>query len=387
VVGAVADQGQLSSVDLRERPSALGHRAEPALDSLIMNTPPPNGPVAAPEATITTSDCSSRNCSEPWSGERIRSRRRFTWGRTGPQDNAPSGVIPPYTDVADRTFPARCYNRSPEQPQICLHSNSTRHIRERHAGASLPTGPAPGDATMVSNEAPQGRAPVGRRPDGMRIGPVPFLGALVFAVLILIPGTRSLGLGLMVLLGIPIFIGWIRARRLTDGSRGLTSVNAVICGLMVLVGAAMSPTADPTPIPTQTATIAAPRTTAPREAQPSAPPAAAEVSAPASSAVPTTRQAPPAAVHQPVRAPVPRLAEVAPSTKHPTATPRTKSNPPAAGCADDSYTNSSGHCVHRPEAAPSAPQGASAKCKDGTYSFSEHRRGTCSGHGGVANWL
>jgi hypothetical protein len=35
----------------------------------------------------------------------------------------------------------------------------------------------------------------------------------------------------------------------------------------------------------------------------------------------------------------------------------------------------------------SLPTGASAKCRDGTYSFSAHRRGTCSHHGGVAVWL
>jgi S1-C subfamily serine protease len=35
----------------------------------------------------------------------------------------------------------------------------------------------------------------------------------------------------------------------------------------------------------------------------------------------------------------------------------------------------------------SAPAGASAQCRDGTYSFSSHRRGTCSHHGGVATWL
>jgi uncharacterized protein YgiM (DUF1202 family) len=34
-----------------------------------------------------------------------------------------------------------------------------------------------------------------------------------------------------------------------------------------------------------------------------------------------------------------------------------------------------------------APSGASARCSDGTYSFSQNRRGTCSHHGGVAQWL
>jgi hypothetical protein len=33
------------------------------------------------------------------------------------------------------------------------------------------------------------------------------------------------------------------------------------------------------------------------------------------------------------------------------------------------------------------PPGATARCRDGTYSFSQHRSGTCSHHGGVAAWL
>ncbi len=33
------------------------------------------------------------------------------------------------------------------------------------------------------------------------------------------------------------------------------------------------------------------------------------------------------------------------------------------------------------------PPGATAKCKDGTYSKSAHRSGTCSSHGGVDTWL
>jgi hypothetical protein len=56
-------------------------------------------------------------------------------------------------------------------------------------------------------------------------------------------------------------------------------------------------------------------------------------------------------------------------------------------CAADYYRNSSGNCVHRPEQAPARPAGATAKCSDGAYSFSQHRQGTCSGHGGVAQWL
>ena len=53
------------------------------------------------------------------------------------------------------------------------------------------------------------------------------------------------------------------------------------------------------------------------------------------------------------------------------------------------YTNVSGNTVHSPAYSNnnSIPSGASARCRDGTYSFSQHRSGTCSHHGGVSEWL
>ena len=51
------------------------------------------------------------------------------------------------------------------------------------------------------------------------------------------------------------------------------------------------------------------------------------------------------------------------------------------------YTNSNGERVQSPTHYSSAPRGATARCVDGTYSFSKSRRGTCSHHGGVAEWL
>ncbi len=51
------------------------------------------------------------------------------------------------------------------------------------------------------------------------------------------------------------------------------------------------------------------------------------------------------------------------------------------------YTNSYGERVQSPTYYQSAPAGATALCRDGTYSFSRSRRGTCSHHGGVAKWL
>ena len=58
-------------------------------------------------------------------------------------------------------------------------------------------------------------------------------------------------------------------------------------------------------------------------------------------------------------------------------------------CAADYYRNSSGACVHRPIKTQNSavPKGATAQCRDGVYSFSQHHRGTCSHHGGVARWL
>lgn len=53
------------------------------------------------------------------------------------------------------------------------------------------------------------------------------------------------------------------------------------------------------------------------------------------------------------------------------------------------YKAKDGHEVHSPARSThdQLPAGASAKCRDGTYSFSQHRRGTCSHHGGVGVWL
>lgn len=51
------------------------------------------------------------------------------------------------------------------------------------------------------------------------------------------------------------------------------------------------------------------------------------------------------------------------------------------------YNNVNGYRVQSPTYYDSAPAGATALCRDGTYSFSQNRKGTCSHHGGVAIWL
>ena len=55
----------------------------------------------------------------------------------------------------------------------------------------------------------------------------------------------------------------------------------------------------------------------------------------------------------------------------------------------NTYRNRDGNTVHAPARSLSgkAPNGATARCRDGSYSFSRHHGGTCSRHGGVADWL
>ncbi len=60
---------------------------------------------------------------------------------------------------------------------------------------------------------------------------------------------------------------------------------------------------------------------------------------------------------------------------------------PNSECTNGTYENSKGNTVCKPEESLTQPAGATARCQDGTYSFSESRSGTCSDHGGVAEWL
>src|SRR5437764_4557653 len=56
--------------------------------------------------------------------------------------------------------------------------------------------------------------------------------------------------------------------------------------------------------------------------------------------------------------------------------------------AGHGYRNSDGDWIPSPTQSPNGPpKGATAQCNDGTYSFSRHRSGTCSHHGGVRQWL
>ena len=58
--------------------------------------------------------------------------------------------------------------------------------------------------------------------------------------------------------------------------------------------------------------------------------------------------------------------------------------PPVSG---KSYVNVDGVRVPSPVFSETRPTGSTARCRDGSYSFSQHRQGTCSHHGGVAEWF
>jgi hypothetical protein len=53
----------------------------------------------------------------------------------------------------------------------------------------------------------------------------------------------------------------------------------------------------------------------------------------------------------------------------------------------NSNSNANGPTPNSNASGPAAKEHATARCNDGTYSYSKHRQGTCSHHGGVAEWL
>ncbi len=51
------------------------------------------------------------------------------------------------------------------------------------------------------------------------------------------------------------------------------------------------------------------------------------------------------------------------------------------------YINANGREVQNPTSYKEIPPNASAICRNGEYSFSKRRCGTCSGNGGVKEWI
>ncbi|KAB1987455.1 DUF3761 domain-containing protein [Streptomyces triticiradicis] len=59
---------------------------------------------------------------------------------------------------------------------------------------------------------------------------------------------------------------------------------------------------------------------------------------------------------------------------------------PVATATDAAAASCARHTTGVCKANSPHPRGAMAKCKDGTYSYSAHFRGTCSHHRGVKYW-
>ncbi|MER6789246.1 DUF3761 domain-containing protein [Streptomyces sp. NPDC000658] len=59
---------------------------------------------------------------------------------------------------------------------------------------------------------------------------------------------------------------------------------------------------------------------------------------------------------------------------------------PMAAATDAAAASCARHTTGVCKANSPHPRGATAKCKDGTYSYSAHFRGTCSHHRGVKYW-
>lgn len=101
----------------------------------------------------------------------------------------------------------------------------------------------------------------------------------------------------------------------------------------------------------------------------------------------TTTPLPPPVVHHKTHASGQASTTAQSPKAAPATTPIPKATAPVPLSNNNHYVNSSGNVVHSPAKAPSVPQGATAVCGDGSYSFSQHRQGTCSHHGGVSRWL
>jgi hypothetical protein len=165
---------------------------------------------------------------------------------------------------------------------------------------------------------------------------------------------------------------------------------------LVLLGGCGSPSTEPdTPVSPSQTYVANPPSSPPLPADPPATPAAPVAATPPaptrhdpSTATSTRQVTTDPAPDAPTPAPdVPVVA----ANETPTPTPEPAPTPEPGSTHldnDNHYTNSQGNRVHSPAHSDNGvPEGATAVCRDGSYSFSQSRRGTCSHHGGVDHWL
>jgi len=156
------------------------------------------------------------------------------------------------------------------------------------------------------------------------IGTVPFALMLLSALLVLLPWTRAAGLTLVVLLLVPAVVVRYRARRSTDGSRGLTTATLAIGFGAIMLGGALAPPPATTPAGTPAQVTAPPAAPAPADAPG---PVTAVAPAPAP-AVQDDTPAPQVQQQPFVPAPAPRSGQVPPAHT-PDPAPAVVHTPPA----------------------------------------------------------
>jgi len=239
------------------------------------------------------------------------------------------------------------------------------------------------------------------------LGAVTFVVAVLGALLAIIPATTPLGALLCLIAIIPAIVSFRRVRKGTATNRGRSVAALVLAPVFFIVavsiGAATSPpqtigapvrTPATPPLQQSPPPVGSPPVPAAVPVQ--APPALIPAPATASAVAPAPLAATPVPARASTVAPAPARSPIAAHGSAPVASPAPAAAPPipqagpATGSSCDEsthYVNSDGACVPRPVTASTPPAGATAKCMDGTYSFSQHAQGTCSGHGGIAQRL
>jgi len=245
------------------------------------------------------------------------------------------------------------------------------------------------------NEENQGPAMTVEQPPSPRngLGAVTFVIAVVGALLAVIPATTPLGALLCFLAIVPAIVSFRRVRHGHATNRRLSVAALVLAPVFFIVAGSIG--AATSPPQTTSSRIGMPPLTSPTPAASAsvpAPTAAPVPAAPAPVSAPTAASAlaPAPVAGAPVPARAPGVAAAPAHSPAPAVAPPAAQAPPTVGSSCDEnthYVNSDGVCVARPTAATTPPAGATAKCVDGDYSFTRHRQGSCSGHGGVAQWL
>jgi hypothetical protein len=109
----------------------------------------------------------------------------------------------------------------------------------------VPSVPASSDP---SSTPPAASSRTGDTPPAPARGGVALVFLVLATMLIVIPGSRSVGTALLVIVSLPALVSWFRARTLTDGSRAMTTGALVVAGVGLVLAIAFPP-ARPASVP------------------------------------------------------------------------------------------------------------------------------------------